>query len=66
MCALMFKVIQGNSSQPRLDLTEAGMSNDLFGWHYLSKATCLIRPPLLYALFVVSRTITICPMIRHL
>ena len=27
------------------------------GWHYLSSATCLIRPHLLYVLFVVSRFI---------
>ena len=25
-----------------------------FGWHYLSNATCLLRPRLLYAFFVVS------------
>ena len=30
-----------------------------FGWHYLSEATCLIRPHLFYARFVVSRTIII-------
>ena len=28
-------------------------------WHYLSNATCLIRPHLLYVFFVVSRIIII-------
>ena len=36
-----------------------------FGWHYLSNATCLLRPRLFYAWFVVSRTIIICYMIRR-
>ena len=27
----------------------------LFGWHYLSNATCPIRPHLFYALFIVAR-----------
>ena len=31
-----------------------------FGWHYLSNATCLIWPCLLYACFVVSRITIIC------
>ena len=30
------------------------------GWHYLSNATCPIRPRLFHALFVVPRTIIIC------
>ena len=30
------------------------------GWHYLSNATCLMRPRLFYACFVVWRTIVIC------
>ena len=34
------------------------------GWHYLSNATCLIRPRLFYALFAVSRIIIVCYMIR--
>ena len=33
------------------------------GWHYLSKATCLTRPHLFYASFVVSRVVVICNMI---
>ena len=36
-----------------------------FGWHYLSNATRLMRPRLFYACFVVSRTTTICYIIRH-
>ena len=28
------------------------------GWHYLSKATCLMRPHVFYACFLVSRYIT--------
>ena len=34
-------------------------------WHYLSNATCPMRPHLFYACFVVSGIITICCMIRH-
>ena len=36
-----------------------------FGWHYLSDATCLIRPRLFYALFIVSRITTLCQIIRN-
>ena len=32
----------------------------IFGRHYLSNATCLVRPRLLYACFVVSRTTIAC------
>ena len=32
----------------------------------LSNATCLIRPHVLYALFIVSRITIICYIIRHL
>ena len=35
------------------------------GRHYLSNATCLIRPHLFYALFMVSRITTICKSIRN-
>ena len=34
-------------------------------WHYLSNATCQIRPHLCYACFVVSRTTMICCFLRH-
>ena len=34
-----------------------------FGWHYLSNATCLIRPHSLYVCFVVSRTTISCYII---
>ena len=33
-------------------------------WHYLSNATCLIRPHLFYVFVVVSRITIICYMIR--
>ena len=35
------------------------------GWHYLSNATCPIRPYLFYTLFTVSRIITIYKSICH-
>ena len=37
----------------------------LFGRHYLSNATCLIRPHLFFACFVASRITITCYMIRH-
>ena len=36
-----------------------------FGRRYLSNATCLMRPCLFYACFVVSRITIICYTIRH-
>ena len=36
------------------------------GRHYLSNATCLIRPHSFYALFVESRIAIICQILRHL
>ena len=36
----------------------------MLGWHYLSNATCLIRPHLFYACFVLSRIIIHC-QINH-
>ena len=36
-----------------------------FGWHYWSNATCLIRPHLFYACFVVSRITIICHILRN-
>ena len=35
------------------------------GWHYLSNDTCLIRPPLFYVCFVVSRIAIICSILRR-
>ena len=32
----------------------------VFGWQYLSNATCLMRPQLLYACFVASRITILC------
>ena len=36
-----------------------------FGWRYLSNAPCLILPYEFCALFVVSRTTTVCQIICH-
>ena len=35
------------------------------GWHYLSNAACPIRPRLVYACFVVSRTTISCYIMRR-
>ena len=35
------------------------------GWHYLSNATCLTRPRLFYACFVVSGIAKTCYIFRH-
>ena len=42
-------------------------TSKIIGWLYLSDATCLIRPHLLYALFIVLRIIMIwvCYILRH-
>ena len=45
---------------------ERARSQSCFGWHYLSNATCLMRPRLFYARFLVSRGTIICYIIRHL
>ena len=37
----------------------------MLGWHYLSNASCLIRPRLFYACFVVSRIAILCYIICH-
>ena len=47
-----------------LDVRTQEERQDL-GRHHLSNATCLIRPHVFYALFVVSRITIICYMIRH-
>ena len=36
----------------------------LLGWHYLSNATCLMRPRLFYALCIVSKITIICQFAR--
>ena len=36
-----------------------------FGWHYLSNATCLMRPHLFSVFFVVPRVTISCYIIRH-
>ena len=45
--------------------TKLCVCNITFGWHYLSNATCLIRPRVFYACFVVSGSTTTCCIIRH-
>ena len=37
----------------------------IIGWHYLSNATCLMRPRLFYVRFVVSRITILCYIVRH-
>ena len=38
----------------------------LFGWHYLSKATSLIRPHLFYVCYVcLARIAILCYILRH-
>ena len=49
------------SEQGRTD----GKSKAVLGWHYLTNATCLIRPRLFYGCFVVSRIAIIRYVIRH-
>ena len=41
----------------------AGERSSHVGWHYLSKATCLIRPHLFLACFVVSKILICCYVI---
>ena len=38
---------------------------EIVGWHYLSSATCLIRPHSCYVFFVVSRSTIMCYILRH-
>ena len=45
--------------------TSASAWPPTFGWPYLSIATCLMRPRLFYALFVVSRITMICYILHH-
>ena len=40
-------------------------SEALLGWHYLSNATCLVRPHLFCALFVATKIIMSCQMTPH-
>ena len=53
--------VEIESIEPRPTLIKVRM----FGRRYLSKATWLIRPRLLYIFVVVSRITMICYMIRH-
>ena len=55
-------------SQPWLARARGGRPasrTSVLGWHFLSDATCLIRPHLFCARFVVSRITPICYMIHH-
>ena len=38
----------------------------MFGWHYLSKATCPMGPKLVHACLVVSRITVMCCMISDI
>ena len=52
------------ASQPGQTASQAGQAGHTasqparpaFGWHYLSNATCLVRPHAFYMLFTVSKT----------
>ena len=46
-------------------LRELAEGRAKLGRRYLPSATCLLRPQLCYACFVVSRITIICCMIRH-
>ena len=53
------------SPQPLFRWLRVTPGGALIGGHYLSQATCLKRPHLFYACFVVSWTIIICYTICH-
>ena len=53
-------------AQPFVAAGQTTWKCEAFGWHYLSHATCLIRPHLLSACFVVSRITILCFIIRHI
>ena len=42
-----------------------GNGQPMPGWHYMSKATCLMWPHSFYMFFVVSGIIMICYILRH-
>ena len=49
----------------RRGLPQTTRATALFWWHYLSNATCVIRPHLFYALFIASRIIMCCYILCH-
>ena len=55
---------QQNLSRDNLS-RKIGRTSRPLGWHYLSNDTCLIRPRLLCAFFVVSRITIISCILRH-
>ena len=63
-CPWLISLISGASEaeqrEPRRYASDASLE-----WHYLSNATCLIRPHVFYAVFVVSRIPIICNIFRH-
>ena len=52
------------SSSGGLTTTEARLSTSI-GWHYLSNATCLMRPHVFYVLLVASRSTIVCYILHH-
>ena len=50
----------------KISQTPAQALSACIGWHYLSNATCLMRPRSFYALFVASRITVICKRSRPL
>ena len=57
--------VNGVTSGLQRGLDLMGLITGLFGRHYLSNATCLTRPRLLYALFVVSRSTIMRCIVPH-
>ena len=55
---------QGENTTPESATNESTQTWTI-GWHYLSNASCLIRPHLLYALCIVSRIAGSCYTIRQ-
>ena len=50
------EIITGNGKKER---------GTTLGWHYLSNATCLMRPPLFHVRCVVSWITMICYIVRR-
>ena len=56
---------EGHAMRGASVFVDAVQRQQCFSIHYLSNATCLIRPHLFYARFVVSWITVICNIIRH-
>ena len=65
----ILRTLKGNAMAllpwPGSGPVQINLPEQQFGWHYLFKYTCITRPHVLYALFIVSRIIIVCYMIRH-